>query len=95
MWWLKLWAKECIKSTSVQVHRVHVIVSHLSPVASQIESRKVVWVAHTEVDDIHQVGRHVHNCRRREEVTQSSADTQNISATSTHKNVIINVKMNC
>lgn len=37
---------------------------HLSSVASQIQSREVVRVARTEVDDIHQVGRHVHHCTR-------------------------------
>lgn len=45
---------------------MHVFAPHLPSVARQIESREVVWVAHTEVDDIHQVGRHMHNYRRRD-----------------------------
>lgn len=53
-----------------KVQNVRVFVSHLSSVASQIERRKVIRVAHTEVDNIHQVGGHVHNYRRRERVTQ-------------------------
>lgn len=69
--WLRLELSECIMSVKFPIsQKAHVFMSHLSSVASQIESREVIRVACAEVDDIHQVGRNVHNCRGREGITQ-------------------------